>query len=840
MKNKISRFLTKGLVSIFAVCILVFAFLGSFINKKSAQTIDQVGTLYMAGMNEQKTKHFETILEMYVSPVEVMAGYITKEDVEEEELVKRAKETHFESLSYYAKDGSFHMLFGEPIDSLNPEPFLESLEKGKKKVSAGVNVKGERVMLVGVPLSDPPAEREDCIALVATVPMESVSKNLFDEEETSLLYSFLIRKDGSFVVRQFDEFGGNFFERVRTACESREKSSEEYIEAMKTAINKGERYSTVYWMDGERRNMYCTSLPDSEWYLVTVMPYGSLNAAVDNLSRWWLTAAIGGCMLIMSVFLVVFLNYLKLNRHQIREVEEARQSAEEANRAKSEFLSNMSHDIRTPMNAIVGMTAIASAKLDYPQQVENCLKKIALSSRHLLGLINDILDMSKIESGKITLNMERVSLREIMDGIVNMVQPQIKEKGQSFDVRIYEISEEYVYTDGLRLNQVLLNLLSNAIKFTPREGSIWVSLWEEESPRGQGYVRIFLTVKDTGIGMSEEFQMKIFESFMREDSQRVHKTEGSGLGMAITKYIVDAMDGTIQVESKKDEGTEFRVTFDFETAQGQEGEMILPEWNMLVVDDDRQLCESTAESLKSIGIQAEWTLDGESAVELAVARHRSHRDFQVILLDWKLPGINGIETARQLRQKLPENIPILLISAYDWSEIEDEAREAGVSGFLPKPLFRSTLYYGLKPFMTGECAAAAEEWRVNFGGKKILLAEDNELNAEIAMEFLGDLGFEVFWAENGEICVEEFRNSPVGCYSAVLMDIRMPKLNGYEATEQIRAMEREDAKLPIIAMTADAFTSDIKRCMEHGMNAHIAKPIDVDEMTRVLQKYLTE
>lgn len=268
--------------------------------------------------------------------------------------------------------------------------------------------------------------------------------------------------------------------------------------------------------------------------------------------------------------------------------------------------------------------------------------------------------------------------------------------------------------------------------------------------------------------------------------------------------------------------------------------MILPEWNMLVVDDDRQLCESTAESLKSIGIQAEWTLDGESAVELAVARHRSHRDFQVILLDWKLPGINGIETARQLRQKLPENIPILLISAYDWSEIEDEAREAGVSGFLPKPLFRSTLYYGLKPFMTGECAAAAEEWRVNFGGKKILLAEDNELNAEIAMEFLGDLGFEVFWAENGEICVEEFRNSPVGCYSAVLMDIRMPKLNGYEATEQIRAMEREDAKLPIIAMTADAFTSDIKRCMEHGMNAHIAKPIDVDEMTRVLQKYLTE
>ena len=326
----------------------------------------------------------------------------------------------------------------------------------------------------------------------------------------------------------------------------------------------------------------------------------------------------------------------------MKELEEARRAAEEASKSKSEFLSNMSHDIRTPMNAIVGMTSIAAAHIDDPQQVQNCLKKITLSSKHLLGLINDVLDMSKIESGKMTLNVELVSLREVMDSIVTIVQPQVKAKHQNFNISIYNIMSENVHCDSVRLNQIMLNLLSNAIKFTPEGGSIEVVLHEEKSPRGEDHVRIRIHVKDTGIGMSEEFSQHIFESFTREDSKRVHKIEGTGLGMAITKYIVDAMGGEITVISQQGVGTEFQVILDLERAEERMEDMILPDWIMLVVDDDRQLCESTVESLRSIGIRAEWVLDGEDAVQMAAQHHKDHMDYHVILLDWKLPDMDGI------------------------------------------------------------------------------------------------------------------------------------------------------------------------------------------------------
>ena len=315
--------------------------------------------------------------------------------------------------------------------------------------------------------------------------------------------------------------------------------------------------------------------------------------------------------------MLIFAKYFSLNRQHVVELEELREEAVHANKAKSQFLSNMSHDIWNPMNAIAGMTAIAMANIDNTQQVQNCLKKISQSSKHLLGLINDVLDMSKIESGKMTLNMDQVSLKEVMDRIVNIVQPQVKAKNQQFDVFIRDIYTETVCCDSVRLNQILLNLLSNAVKFTPEGGSIQIALFEEMSSRRDDYVRIHIQVKDTGIGMSDAFRKKIFESFTREDSTRVRKTEGTGLGMAITKYIVDAMDGTIEVQSELGKGTEFNVILDLEKAEVQEVDMVLPEWNMLVVDDGEQLCQSTVSSLNSIGVKADWTLDGETAIEMA-------------------------------------------------------------------------------------------------------------------------------------------------------------------------------------------------------------------------------
>ena len=500
----------------------------------------------------------------------------------------------------------------------------------------------------------------------------------------------------------------------------------------------------------------------------------------------------------------------------------------------------MSHDIRTPMNAIVGMTAIATANISDKKQVQNCLRKITLSSKHLLGLINDVLDMSKIESGKMTLNSDLVSLRELMDGLVSIVQPQVRSKRQQFDVFIHDIIAENVCCDSVRLNQIMLNFLSNAVKFTPEGGVIHVSLYQKPSPKGENFVQTHLLVKDNGIGMSAEFKAKIFESFSREDNTRVHKTEGTGLGMAISKYIVDAMGGSISVESELGKGSEFHVTLDLEVAEVQEVDMVLPPWRMLVVDDDKLLCETTVASLKAIGVDAEWTLDGETAVQMVENRHSLRDDYQVILLDWKLPGMDGIETARAIRKKLGDEVPIMLISAYDWGEIEESARSAGINGFISKPLFKSTLYYGLRQF-AGESSEPAElvaENHTDLHGKHILLAEDNELNWEIASDLLSEMGLVLDWAENGQICVNMFEHSPEGFYDAILMDIRMPVMTGYEAATAIRALDRPDADLPIIAMTADAFAEDIKKCLDHGMNAHVAKPIDVREVARLLEKYM--
>ena len=586
--------------------------------------------------------------------------------------------------------------------------------------------------------------------------------------------------------------------------------------------------------------MFCTSLPYSEWYLVTVMPYGELSKVVGNLNELWALMAIASCVIVLCALFIVFFKYMKLTREQFAELEKAREEAVSANKAKSEFLSNMSHDIRTPMNAIVGMSAIATANIDNVQQVQNCLRKITLSSKHLLGLINDVLDMSKIESGKMTLNMDQVSLREVMEGIVNIVQPQIKEKNQQFEVIINDIMTENVCCDSVRLNQILLNFLSNAIKFTPEGGKIQLSMEEEESSRGKDWVRIHLMVKDNGIGMSEEFSRKIFDSFTREDSARVQKIQGTGLGMAITKYIVDAMGGTIDVKSEHGKGTEFHVELELERAVVQEEDMILPEWNMLVVDDDEQLCRTTAESLKAIGVHADWTLDGETAVLMTEKRHRQHNDYHIILLDWKLPGMNGIKTANVIRKKMGDDIPILLISAYDWSDIEEEARGVGINGFISKPLFKSTLYYGLRKYagISEGGEQNPEEESKDFEGRRILLAEDNDLNWEIAEELFGELNLTIDRAENGQVCVEIFEQSDPGYYDAILMDIRMPIMNGYEATEKIRSLGRMDSDIPIIAMTADAFSEDIKHCLACGMNAHIAKPIDVQEAVRQLEKYM--
>ncbi len=844
VRKKTMRFLRNSAIFILILCVAIFSFLAFYMNGKSSGTITEMGTIYMSGMSEQISIHFEKTMGLRLAQVEELEKEVPPQEADQElleELTYSGQARGFDYLAFYNTDGSFDMIYGENVKVTDPEPFFLSMNSDEKKIAVGTDSADEDIVLMGIPAKYRLDNGETSIALVAGIPVSYVKEVLALDENDSMVYSHIIRRDGSFVIQSSDAYRENYFERIKALFEEIDgEDAEQYVQELEASMSMKSDYSKVIKVENERRHMFCTSLPYSEWYLVTVMPYGELSKVVGNLNELWALMAIASCVIVLCALFIVFFKYMKLTREQFAELEKAREEAVSANKAKSEFLSNMSHDIRTPMNAIVGMSAIATANIDNVQQVQNCLRKITLSSKHLLGLINDVLDMSKIESGKMTLNMDQVSLREVMEGIVNIVQPQIKEKNQQFEVIINDIMTENVCCDSVRLNQILLNFLSNAIKFTPEGGKIQLSIEEEESSRGKDWVRIHLMVKDNGIGMSEEFSRKIFDSFTREDSARVQKIQGTGLGMAITKYIVDAMGGTIDVKSEHGKGTEFHVELELERAVVQEEDMILPEWNMLVVDDDEQLCRTTAESLKAIGVHADWTLDGETAVLMTEKRHRQHNDYHIILLDWKLPGMNGIKTANVIRKKMGDDIPILLISAYDWSDIEEEARGVGINGFISKPLFKSTLYYGLRKYagISEGGEQNPEEESKDFEGRRILLAEDNDLNWEIAEELFGELNLTIDRAENGQVCVEIFEQSDPGYYDAILMDIRMPIMNGYEATEKIRSLGRMDSDIPIIAMTADAFSEDIKHCLACGMNAHIAKPIDVQEAVRQLEKYM--
>ncbi|ENZ11576.1 response regulator [Enterocloster clostridioformis] len=846
-KNPTTCFLICSFIGLLIFSIIMFSLLGIYMSRKSKRAVYEIGEIYMSGMNEQMSRHFESVIKLRFNQasgiVSVVPTDTNDKDRLYEELTYRAQVREFDYLALCSADGEFQTLYGQPIQPLNPKPFVEALLQGEQRVAVGIDTAGNEVVLFGVDAAYPMHNGDRSIGLIAAVPLEYITDFLFLKEEGQLMYYHIIRPDGSFVIQNPNTELRYFFEQLQKQSDSavNESSAENPVEKFSAALKKHEEYTAILEVNGEERQIYGISLPYSEWYLVSVMPYTILDNAINNLGSQRIFMTLLSCASVLIILTVIFLRYFSITRSQMNELEKARQAALEANKAKSEFLANMSHDIRTPMNAIVGMTAIAAAHIDDRKQVENCLRKITLSSKHLLGLINDVLDMSKIESGKLTLTTEQISLKEVVEGIVNIMQPQVKTKKQTFDIHVENILTENVWCDGVRLNQVLLNLLSNATKYTPEGGSIHLSLFEENSPKGERYVRIYIKVKDNGIGMSPDFLKRIYESYSRADGARIHKTEGAGLGMAITKYIVDAMEGTIDIQSEPDKGTEFLLTFDFEKAAAMNMDMVLPSWNMLVVDDDELLCRTAMDALKSIGIKAEWTLSGEKAIELVNEHHKRREDYQIILLDWKLPGMNGIQVAKEIRHNLGDEVPILLISAYDWSEFESEAREAGISGFISKPLFKSTLYYALRQYMGIETENGQTlNPNIDLSGRRILIAEDNELNWEVANELLSDLGVELDWAEDGQICLDKFQKSPEGYYDAVFMDIRMPHMTGYEATKMIRGLKHPDAlSIPIIAMSADAFSDDIQHCLECGMNAHIAKPIDIMEVSRLLKRFLT-
>ena len=524
-------------------------------------------------------------------------------------------------------------------------------------------------------------------------------------------------------------------------------------------------------------------------------------------------------------------------------LEDALMQANRASKAKSVFLSNMSHDIRTPMNAIVGFTALAITHVNNRERVEEYLKKIMTSGNHLLSLINDVLDMSRIESGRMHLDEKECSLPEILHGLRNILQADIHAKQLELYIDTVDVFDEEIYCDKLRLNQVLLNLLSNAVKYTGAGGIISLRITEKPgAPAGSANYEF--DIKDNGIGMSKEFVEHIFEPFERERNSTISGIQGTGLGMAITKNIVDMMNGSILVKSEPDAGTEVTVSFTFRLHSGAKEPQDIPELKgcrALVVDDDFNSCDSVSYMLGQIGMRAEWTLSGKEAV--LRTRQAVMRDdiYSVYIIDWLLPDMNGIEVTRRIRKEMGENVPIILLTAYDWADIEDEAREAGVTAFCSKPMFLSELRSCLHSIICTEeeTGAAPVPEKKRFHAGRILLAEDNELNQEIAEAILEEAGFTTEIAKDGQIAVDMLRESKPGYYQLVLMDVQMPVMNGYEATRTIRELEDQRlASIPIIAMTANAFEEDRQEALKSGMNGHIAKPIDVEKLFDILEKVL--
>lgn len=519
---------------------------------------------------------------------------------------------------------------------------------------------------------------------------------------------------------------------------------------------------------------------------------------------------------------------------------DALNAAERANRAKTTFLNNMSHDIRTSMNAIIGFTALAAAHVDEPELVQDYLAKISTSGQHLLSLINDVLDMSRIESGRVKIEEKEVHLPDVMHDLRTIVNANIVSKNIEFFIDAVDVDNEDILCDKLRLNQVLLNLLSNAVKYTKNGGQIIVRIIQKPG-FSNGYATYEFHVKDNGIGMSKEFQKHLFEAFTREESAAVSGIQGTGLGMAISKNIVDMMGGTISVESEEGKGREYTVSIPFKVLGNSAKYEVVPQLQgvrVLVADDDSDTAISVSRMVQEIGMRSEWRFSGKEAVLRTRVAVEQGDEFGAYIIDWMMPDLNGIETVRRIRKLIGESKPIIILTAYDWADIEQEAREAGVTAFCSKPLFMSELRDVLsQPYRVKKEETPASPYR--FEGKKALLVEDNLLNQEIAQAILQDAGFTVDTADDGDVAVERLQDSKQGEFDLGLMDIQMPKMDGYAATRQIRTLPSDAANVPIVAMTANAFEEDKQKAIRAGMNAHIAKPIEAGRLMETLSHILT-
>ena len=662
--------------------------------------------------------------------------------------------------------------------------------------------------------------------LLRVIPISSLEQKwVFPQSELVNAELSMIDMSGDYILKGSSFKNSSFFEFYKSYNQADLETSKNLFEKITSSTG------SVSMLNSHGEECVLAFTPVSAaygWTMLSLVPSKDLSVEKGN---WVLFGVVSVGLLVL--FLSDLFYMLYLNKH----LRITASKAESANKAKTDFLSTMSHDIRTPMNAITGLTAIAEKNLGDVESTRESLRKIGLASNHLLTLINDILDISKVESGNLKLSPLTFSIVETVENLVNISQPMIKEKNLDFSFHINHMEKEYLYTDQLRLNQIYINILSNAIKYTEPGGRVSVALREEQSTEPD-CIRLTYVVADTGIGMSPEFMESMYTPFSRQVDSRVNSIQGTGLGLAITRQMVELLGGTIECESEQGKGTTFTVALDIPIADRQREDMQLEPMDVLIVDDDEIMSQTAADTLEELGASVEQAYGGLEALGMIEHRHHAGKDYNVIIVDWKMPEIDGLETIKRIRSEIKTNVPILLISAYDWSDIEDKAKTAGANGFVTKPLFKSTLYDKINDLIGKESKSIEpEDDYSDLQGLNILVAEDNDINWEIISAMLSMFGIVSERAENGRICVDMISSAEKDKYTLIFMDIQMPEMNGLDATRTIRKLENSWASsIPIIAMTADAFSENIVECMDAGMDGHIAKPIDVKLVIKEIRR----
>jgi len=719
------------------------------------------------------------------------------------------------------------------MNLLNDVSWINEIGKSINISRAYTNpVNGEQSIAFcnAVTLHDPGTGNSQNAILLRVLPIaELEDKWIFPKEEFQNAELSIIDADGDYIIKGHSFKNSNLFEFYRSYNVVDSAAAQELFEKITSSTGS----CTMLNSRGEECILAYTPVAATEgWTLLSFLPMKDLSVNTEN---WLLIGFVSVGLLTLFVFDLAVMLYFN------KKLQAAAIEAAAANKAKTDFLSTMSHDIRTPMNAIIGLTTIAEKNSGDAEAVKENLRKITLASNHLLTLINDILDISKVESGKLNFSPQTFSIVETAESLVNLSWPMIKEKNIKFNFRTSQMEREYLYADRLRLNQIYINILSNAIKYTEPGGSVSVDMREEESQK-PGCVRLTYIVSDSGIGMSPEFMETMYQPFSRQTDSRVNSIQGTGLGLAITKQTVDLMGGTIECQSEQGKGTTFTVILDLPIADRQRDDMMLEPMDALVVDDDEIFLETTVNTLESLGVTADRVGSGPEALGMIAHRHETGRDYRIVILDWKMPDVDGVETIRRIRAEVDPNIPILLISAYDWTDIEDRAREAGANGFVSKPLFRSTLYDKINELLgTAAKSVEPENDYSDLQGMNILVAEDNDINWEIISTILDMHGITTERAENGRICVEKMKSAAEGDYDLIFMDIQMPEMNGLDATRNIRMLNDSWASsIPIIAMTADAFSENVTECLNAGMNGHIAKPVDIKLVIKEIRRIKEE